>query len=154
MEAISLIMETENNYRKYRHLLKSEDPLLASLVRQLIEHRATIADSEINQRLLQELISRYVESELRLSNLNQELTLKQARLERDLIAAAEIQKSLLPNNVHYGDVLDVAWRFQPCDKIGGDIFNIIQLDGDHWAFYVIDVAGHGVPAAMVAVTVY
>jgi sigma-B regulation protein RsbU (phosphoserine phosphatase) len=154
MKAIGRMMRTEDNLYKYRHLLKGKDPLLAALIQQLIEYRATIADSEINQRLLHELIARYAESERRLNQLNRELTLKQDRLEQDLTAAAEIQKSLLPNNVNYGDVLDVAWRFQPCDKIGGDIFNIIQLDADHWALYVIDVAGHGVPAAMVAVTVY
>ena len=147
-------MVVENNLHKYLHLLKSKDPLLPALIHQLLEYRATVADNEINNKLLQELIARYAESELRLKRLNQELTRKQERLEQDLIAAAEIQKSLLPVNVNYGEILDVAWRFQPCDKIGGDIFNIIQLNDDHWAVYVIDVAGHGVPAAMVAATVY
>jgi len=147
-------MGTEDNLNKYLHLLKGKDPLSSSLIHQLIEYRATIADNEINNQLLQELISKYAESEIQLKKLNQELTLKQDRLEQDLIAAGEIQKSLLPTNVNYGEILDVAWRFQPCDKIGGDIFNIIQLNDDHWAAYIIDVAGHGVPAAMVAVTVY
>ena len=147
-------MGTEDNLNKYLHLLKGKDPLLSALIHQLIEYRATIADNEINHQLLQKLIAKYAESELRLKRLNQELTLKQDRLEQDLIAAAEIQKSLLPANVNYGEILDVAWRFQPCDKIGGDIFNIIQLNDDHWAIYIIDVAGHGVPAAMVAATVY
>jgi len=147
-------MGTEDNLDKYIHLLKDKDPLVSALVHRLLEYRATVADNDINNRLLQELIAKYAESENRLKNLNRELTQKQNRLEQDLIAAAEIQKSLLPTNVNYGEILDVAWRFQPCDKIGGDIFNIIQLDHDHWAFYIIDVAGHGVPAAMVAVTVY
>ncbi len=147
-------MGTEDNLNKYLHLLKGKDPLASSLIYQLIEYRAAIADNEINNQLLQELISKYAESEIQLKKLNQELTVKQDRLEQDLIAAAEIQKSLLPTNVNYGEILDVAWRFQPCDKIGGDIFNIIQLNDDHWAVYIIDVAGHGVPAAMVAVTVY
>ena len=139
---------------KYTHLLKDKDPLVSTLVHQLVEYRAVIADNEINHRLLQELIAKYAESENRLKHLNQALTKKQDRVEKDLIAASEIQKSLLPTHVNYGDILDVAWRFQPCEKIGGDIFNIIQFDEDHWAFYIIDVAGHGVPAAMVAVTVY
>jgi len=147
-------MGTEDNLNKYLYLLKGKDPLASSLIHQLIGYRATIADNEINNQLLQELISKYAESEIQLKKLNQELTVKQDRLEQDLIAAAEIQKSLLPTNVNYGEILDVAWRFQPCDKIGGDIFNIIQLNDDHWAVYIIDVAGHGVPAAMVAVTVY
>ncbi len=147
-------MQTEDKLHKYRHLLNGKDPLLAELVCQLVEYRATIADNEINKQLLHELIAKYAESERRLNQLNRELRVKQDYLEQDLSAAAEIQKNLLPNNVNYDEVLDVAWRFQPCDKIGGDIFNIIQLDADHWAFYIIDVAGHGVPAAMVAVTVY
>ena len=147
-------MGIEDTLNKYLHLLKGKDPLISALIHELIEYRATVADNEINNQLLQELIARYAESELRLNRLNQELTHKQDRLEQDLTAAAEIQKSLLPINVNYGEILDVAWRFQPCDKIGGDIFNIIQLNDDHWAIYIIDVAGHGVPAAMVAVTVY
>ena len=147
-------MRTDDNLDKYIPLLKDNDPLLSALIRRLLEYRAAVADNDINNRLLQELIAKYAESENRLEKLNQELTRKQDRLELDLIAAAEIQKSLLPSNLNFGEILDVAWRFQPCDKIGGDIFNIIQLDDDHWAFYIIDVAGHGVPAAMVAVTVY
>ena len=147
-------MATEFNLDKYTHLLKDRDPLVSSLVHQLLEYRAAIADNEINNRLLQELIAKYAESEIRLKDLNRELIKKQDRLEKDLVAASEIQKSLLPTHVNHGDILDVAWRFQPCDKIGGDIFNIIQFDEAHWAFYIIDVAGHGVPAAMVAVTVY
>jgi sigma-B regulation protein RsbU (phosphoserine phosphatase) len=147
-------MGTEDNLNKYIHLLKGKDPEVSLLVHQLIEYRATVADNEINHQLLQELISKYAELEIRLKKLNQVLTHKQDRLEQDLVAAAEIQKSLLPTHVNYGEILDVAWRFQPCDKIGGDIFNIIQLNDDHWAVYIIDVAGHGVPAAMVAVTVY
>ena len=154
MKTIGLMMVTEDHLHKYLHLLKGKDPLLASLIHQLVEYRATIADDGINKRLLHELIAKYAESERRLNKLNRELIVKQDYLEQDLSAAAEIQKNLLPNNVNYGEVLDVAWRFQPCDKIGGDIFNIIQLDADHWAFYIIDVAGHGVPSAMVAVTVY
>ena len=147
-------MRPEDNLNKHMELLKQKDPQVSSLIHQLIEYRASIADNQINNQLLQDLISKYSESENRLKKLNQELTLKQDRLEKDLIAAAEIQKSLLPTNVNFGEILDVAWRFQPCDKIGGDIFNIIQLNDDYWAVYIIDVAGHGVPAAMVAVTVY
>ena len=79
-------MGTETNCQKYLHLIKSKDPQLASLVHQLVEYRATIADNEINNRLLQELISKYAESEHRLKKLNQELNLKQDGLERDLIA--------------------------------------------------------------------
>jgi sigma-B regulation protein RsbU (phosphoserine phosphatase) len=37
--------------------------------------------------------------------------------------------------------------------MGGDIFNILPLDEEHLAIYMVDVSGHGVPAAMVTVSV-
>jgi sigma-B regulation protein RsbU (phosphoserine phosphatase) len=83
---------------------------------------------------------------------NNELREKQNQLDEDLKAAALIQKSLLPSNFLKIDNIDLEWRFFPCDLIGGDIFNILRFDEDHVAFYVIDVSGHGVPAAMVTVS--
>ena len=136
-------------------MLRSKDPKVSRIIHQLLEHRATIKDKEINNRLLQELVIKYSESEKKLKLLNRELIKKQDRIELDLSAAAEIQKSLLPKDPYsVSDVIEIAWKFRPCDKIGGDIFNIIPLNDACWAFYMIDVAGHGVQAAMIAVTVY
>lgn len=89
----------------------------------------------------------------KLIRANQELLKKQELIEEDLRAAAGIQQSLLPSRPPDVDVVDVAWRFLPCQRIGGDIFNVIQLDEDHLAIYMLDVSGHGVPSAMVAVSV-
>lgn len=84
---------------------------------------------------------------------NGELVSKQERLDEDLKAAAGIQQSLLPQSIPDVDVLNMAWRFLPCDRIGGDIFNAVRLDEDHWGIYMLDVSGHGVPSALVAVSV-
>ena len=35
----------------------------------------------------------------------------------------------------------------------GDVFNFVALDDRYVSVYMIDVAGHGVPAAMVTVSV-
>jgi sigma-B regulation protein RsbU (phosphoserine phosphatase) len=37
--------------------------------------------------------------------------------------------------------------------MGGDLFNIFPIDSEHSGFYVLDVSGHGVPAAMITVSV-
>ncbi len=84
---------------------------------------------------------------------NRELVEKQQKLAEDLEAAAGIQRSLLPPKPPRMDTIDVAWRFMPCESIGGDIFNFARLDEDHWCAYMLDVSGHGVPAALVAVSV-
>jgi sigma-B regulation protein RsbU (phosphoserine phosphatase) len=94
------------------------------------------------QRLTRELLER-----------NKELTEKQKLLDEDLIAAGEIQKSLLPLKSPDVKHLDIAWKFIPSYLIGGDIFNFLQLDEENVGFYMIDVSGHGVPSAMVTASV-
>jgi sigma-B regulation protein RsbU (phosphoserine phosphatase) len=87
-----------------------------------------------------------------LMTANQDLRHKQERLDEDLQAAARIQRSLIPAGPPHIAGVRVAWRFTPCDRIGGDIFNLYPLDERHLALYVVDVSGHGVPAAMVTVS--
>jgi sigma-B regulation protein RsbU (phosphoserine phosphatase) len=82
-----------------------------------------------------------------------ELQKKQAQIDIDLAAAAEIQKSLLPDAVPDSERIQIAWKFQPSEKIGGDIFNIHYPEQNQIGLYMLDVCGHGVSAALIAVAV-
>jgi sigma-B regulation protein RsbU (phosphoserine phosphatase) len=128
-------------------------PQHALLVKQILEYWASLKDTGINNQLLQELVLKYSASEKQLKQLNSELIEKQKRLDDDLVAAAQIQKSLLPQKIDSAENLAVAWKFEPCEHMGGDIFNMFQLGDDHWAIYMLDVSGHGVQAAMITVSV-
>jgi sigma-B regulation protein RsbU (phosphoserine phosphatase) len=130
-----------------------DTPMVSLLINELLEYRARLKDHEVNSELLEELVFKYADAEKKLKELNRELTWQQKRIQDDLNAAADIQKSLLPQKRHITEKIDVAWYFEPCDKIGGDIFNMIKLDDDHLVIYMLDVSGHGVPAAMVTVSV-
>lgn len=66
---------------------------------------------------------------------------------RDLAAAGEYLRSLLPPPGPLGP-LGIDWHYQPCAQVGGDAFGCHALDGDAYAFYLIDVSGHGTPAAL------
>jgi len=83
-----------------------------------------------------------------------ELQPKQTMIEEDLKAAAAIQRSLLPEGCHSIPNLKVAWRFNPCERIGGDIFNIQRVDEDQVGLYMLDVCGHAVPAALISVAAF
>lgn len=83
---------------------------------------------------------------------NQHLREKQAQLDEDLQAASGIQQSLILKRPPAINGLQVAWQYRPCHRIGGDIFNMHQLDETHLALFMLDVSGHGVPAAMVTVS--
>jgi serine phosphatase RsbU (regulator of sigma subunit) len=66
---------------------------------------------------------------------------------------AELQKardyvfSLLPKPLENQHLM-VDWTFAPSDMLGGDAFGYHLIDPDHYAFYLLDVCGHGVGAAM------
>ena len=146
-------MKLEDSLRDQIKELDIRKPQHALLVKQMLEYWASLKDTGINNQLLQELVFKYSAAEKKLKQLNQELLEKQKRLNEDLAAAAEIQKSLLPLTVDSAENLEVAWKFEPCEHMGGDIFNLFQLDDAHWGIYMLDVSGHGVQAAMVTVSV-
>jgi sigma-B regulation protein RsbU (phosphoserine phosphatase) len=90
-----------------------------------------------------------------LQAMNEELLQRQRRIEEDLRAAATIQRSLIPSDelkTRFKE-FELAWKFLPCQSVGGDVFNLYRLDKDHVGLFVLDVSGHGVPSAMVTVSV-
>jgi sigma-B regulation protein RsbU (phosphoserine phosphatase) len=95
---------------------------------------------------------RVIQLEEKLAQRNAELQEINERMHHDLKTAAEIQHSLLPLNMPALEGINIAWRLRPCDELAGDILNIFNLDEDEIGLYVLDVSGHGVPAALLAVT--
>lgn len=74
-------------------------------------------------------------------------------LNRELSAAAAIQNSLLPKLTPYHPRVHTSWVFKPHGYLAGDLLNVFTVDPDHLAFYVLDVAGHGVASSLLSVTV-
>lgn len=73
-------------------------------------------------------------------------------LQKDLLKATKYVFSLLPPPLNDGPVR-TEWRFVPSAGLGGDAFGYYWLDPGTFVFYLIDVSGHGVGAAMHSVTV-
>jgi sigma-B regulation protein RsbU (phosphoserine phosphatase) len=76
----------------------------------------------------------------------------QKRLASEVKQAANYVKSLLPEKLKKG-LIRTDWRFVPSAELGGDSFGYHWLDDDHFAFYLLDVSGHGVGAALLSVSV-
>jgi sigma-B regulation protein RsbU (phosphoserine phosphatase) len=88
-----------------------------------------------------------------LSERNHELHLANARMQKHLDAAAQVQRALLPEKAPGVPGYRFAWKFQPCAGLAGDILNLFPLEDGLVALYVLDVSGHGVAAALLSVTV-
>ncbi|MBC7815836.1 MAG: SpoIIE family protein phosphatase [Planctomycetaceae bacterium] len=104
------------------------------------------------QRII-DLEQRLSERQRELEDRNQQLSQANAKMKRNLDAAASIQQAFLPKRLT--DIPDVrfAWHFSPCDELAGDMLNVLPLDQDHVGVYMLDVSGHGVQAALLAVSV-
>jgi sigma-B regulation protein RsbU (phosphoserine phosphatase) len=79
-----------------------------------------------------------------------ELRKKQETIDKDLTAAAEIQKSLLPPEGVHIEGLDISWLYRPSSLVGGDLFGVHHLGNDNYGLFILDVCGHGVAAGLVA----
>jgi PAS domain S-box-containing protein len=93
---------------------------------------------------------RNAEDALRAANVR----LKQANgiIKKDLEAAATIQASFLPSRAPELYGVTAVWELMPCDELAGDTLNVFRLNDRYCAFYVLDVSGHGVQAALLSVT--
>jgi sigma-B regulation protein RsbU (phosphoserine phosphatase) len=80
-----------------------------------------------------------------------EITAANEKLLKDLDYAGNIQSALLPVSFPRIPQLDFSAKYLPCEKIGGDFYNVYKLDDDNVGFLIGDVAGHGVSAAMITV---
>ncbi|NDV24287.1 SpoIIE family protein phosphatase [Desulfovibrio sp. JC022] len=74
-------------------------------------------------------------------------------IKEDLAAAAFIQKSFLPQETCTMGNVCLNWLFKPSGDVGGDMFNLVPLDTDKTSFYLLDISGHGVSAALAAISV-
>ncbi|NIP96008.1 MAG: SpoIIE family protein phosphatase, partial [Akkermansiaceae bacterium] len=86
-----------------------------------------------------------------LAAANKVLSAANHRMKESLQAAAEIQRSFLPEHPPECEAAKFAWVYEPCEELAGDTLNIVPLDDSHVGIYIIDVSGHGVPAALLSV---
>lgn len=89
---------------------------------------------------------------LRLHEAFGQLRQQEETLESDLAKAQRVQRHLLPAAFPGFDGLDLFGYYGPCDHLGGDFFHYLRLKDGRLAVYLADVAGHGVSAAMVTLT--
>ncbi len=78
----------------------------------------------------------------------QALEVVEKNRESEMRRAQEIQQALLPHDNRHVDGFDVATVFLPAERIGGDLYDIVNLSDGSTLLAVFDVSGHGVPAAL------
>jgi len=116
---------------------------------QLEEVRARV-ETHLGLRRLRKDLERSIQL---LNATNLKLSEKNRQMDEQLAQAEIVQRTLLPSTLPVSKQFKFHWRYEPCDLLAGDSLNIFWLDKTHIGVYLFDVSGHGVAAALMAVSV-
>ncbi len=75
-----------------------------------------------------------------------------ARIKKELDAAQEIQRDLIPKEAPQIPGLEITAKTRPASEIGGDTFDFF-IKNERTLMYIGDSTGHGIPAGIVMVMV-
>ena len=74
--------------------------------------------------------------------------IEKERMERELKVAADIQMSILPDILPLNDHYDFGGRILPARQVGGDFYDVFELEDNKIGVLIGDVADKGVPSAI------
>ena len=160
MDGLSLIewiRAKDKNRYIYTILMTSRDQQ-----KDCVEGFSVGADDYITKPLAAEILYARLGVARRILSIQEELRTQQLHLKesRDLVTraydivqedlenAAAVQKSMLPTNGLLNQSISSAWCYRPAMGISGDYLDIFQVGENRLFFYLLDVSGHGVTAAL------
>lgn len=91
------------------------------------------------------------ELEKRVEERTNELATINSQLMSDLEVGRRVQLAILPGSGKFpvDEHVKIGARYQAMEKIGGDLFDVIQIVPGLYGFLIADVSGHGVAAALI-----
>jgi sigma-B regulation protein RsbU (phosphoserine phosphatase) len=113
---------------------------------------AALEQNEFDPKLLDDLrnpVPDLAEFGQTFARIAEQIILRRQR-EDEMASAAVIQRALLPKPADVAAITaaDLCASMTPAREVGGDFFDLIELDGDRLAIGIGDVCGKGMPAAL------
>jgi serine phosphatase RsbU (regulator of sigma subunit)/pSer/pThr/pTyr-binding forkhead associated (FHA) protein len=76
------------------------------------------------------------------------------KLKKQIRAASDVQERLFPQPIFSHDRFDMAYHYAPAQSICGDYVAFLPLTGSRFLFAIGDVAGKGLSAGLVVMTIH
>ncbi|HMW06754.1 MAG TPA: SpoIIE family protein phosphatase [Leptospiraceae bacterium] len=92
--------------------------------------------------------------EYKVDKRTQELKEAIAKIKIDLKTASKIQKNILPKNKTSIQKLKISTEYLPLEEVGGDFYDITELQNGVIRIFLADATGHGIQAALMTMSIY
>jgi sigma-B regulation protein RsbU (phosphoserine phosphatase) len=83
-----------------------------------------------------------------------DIEIKAGQTKHEMETAWKIQQRFLPEMLPLVKDIEMSIKLKPAKEIGGDYFNVIKIDENNTLFFIADVSGKSVPAALIVSTLY
>ena len=120
--------------------------------------RKPIAAVELHARITAAARLLDTQRKLKLKNRQIKATLRKTQalntaMDKDLIAAQQLQTGLIHNRHRRFGRFDIAALVENAGPVGGDLAMFFAIGATHIGFYIADVSGHDISAAMLTVRI-
>ena len=137
-----LLVMTREDFDELLHRQPQVAYALIKVMSSRLRHSDAVAFSDLREKNHQ-LQTAY--DELKAAHAQ---IIEKERLEKELQLAAEIQMSLLPRTLPELPGVDFGGHMDPARLVGGDLYDVFQLDENRVGVLIGDVADKGVPSAI------
>jgi sigma-B regulation protein RsbU (phosphoserine phosphatase) len=112
-----------------------------------LENRKVGYFTEEHERILT-LLASQIATAIENARLYEHVARQEARMEREMQFAREIQYHLISDEIPQLEGMEIAAEFKPAHILGGDLYDFLPYDGSKLAIAVGDGSGKGAPAAL------
>ncbi|HYZ06782.1 MAG TPA: SpoIIE family protein phosphatase [Rubrobacter sp.] len=113
-----------------------------------LTNRAIVIHRIVEGKIAEEWGMGTIGATLRKQRLEQEIR-ERERVEQELRVARSIQQASLPKEVPEPEGWEISPFYRPAREVGGDFYDIFELEDGRLGLVVGDATGKGVPAALV-----
>ncbi|MCB1177428.1 MAG: SpoIIE family protein phosphatase, partial [Leptospiraceae bacterium] len=124
----------------------------------LLSHRysKTYLEARMNYEKLQEsnteLLSLKNDLEVIVDKRTNELNSTLEKIKKDITTARNIQLGILPK-INKNPKLEFSIFFQTMEEVGGDYYDIVELNPNFYRIFLADATGHGIQAGMITMLI-
>ncbi len=149
--------ELINNGEKFKSETKLDFDFIKNKKLKYINYIVTAIFSKDKENLRGYLvqiqdITKQVKYHKKLKQTNKQLSIKNMKMKDEIKKAKIIQDNLIPKEKFFKSrkEFNLSFFYSPIEEVGGDIYDVIRLNEHKYGFFIADVSGHGMPAALIS----